>query len=223
MRGETVCGIDEAGRGPVIGPLVLACVTVNGKGIEKLVKLEVKDSKRLTPAARAHLEPLIKEVALEWRILRISPAEIDLLRKGASLNLIEAQKTAQMILSLKRKPTVIIVDAADTVEANYHRKLVESINSLNARYEVPHLLAEHKADDNYPPVSAASILAKVERDRCIERLKKKHGNFGSGYPSDELTQNYIRKVVRSGEIPDCVRKSWNTLNRGKQTSMGEYL
>jgi ribonuclease HII len=223
MKEHIVCGIDEAGRGPVIGPLVLACVVVDAKGADKLRKLNVKDSKKLMPARREHLEPLIKALSLEWRTSYITPQDIDRLRKSMSLNLIEAQRTAEMIVTLTKIPSKIIVDAADSVQENYGKRIVESILALNPKYRMPEMVSEHKADDNYVEVSAASVLAKVARDMAIEELKAELGDFGSGYPSDPRTQEFIKGLIASGDIPDCVRRSWNTMDRGKQTSMGEYL
>jgi ribonuclease HII len=218
-----VCGVDEAGRGPVIGPLVLGCVVVDHEGAQKLRTLNVRDSKKLTASKREHLEPLIKAVAREWAVAYIEPGEIDRLRKTRSLNLIEAERTARMILALETKPGRIIVDAADTVEENYGRRITNALRELSADYRVPELVSEHKADDNYVEVSAASVLAKVARDRAVEALRAEHGDFGSGYPSDPLTKAFIRRIVAAGAYPDCVRRSWNTLERGKQASLGEYI
>jgi ribonuclease HII len=219
---ELVCGIDEAGRGPVIGPLVLGCALFDAKGARKLKELKVRDSKKLTASRREHLEPLIKSLAGEWKLTYIQPPEIDRLRKTISLNVIEAQKTAQMIISLEKKPSKIIIDAADAVEENYARKIRDAIEAASPGYHIGELVCEHKADDNYIEVSAASVLAKVARDRAIDDLKKELGDFGSGYPSDPLTQEFVKKIIREGEWPTCIRKSWNTMNKCKQTSIGDY-
>jgi ribonuclease HII len=219
---KLVCGIDEAGRGPVVGPLVLGCAVFDQKGSAKLKELKVRDSKKLSPTRREHLEPLIKSLALEWEVLHISPADIDRLRKTISLNVIEAQKTARMIVSLDKTPDRIIIDAADAVEANYDRKIREALEAASPGYVIRELVCEHKADDNYVEVSAASVLAKVARDRAIEELKVELGDFGSGYPSDPLTQVFVKKILHSGDWPDCIRKSWNTMCREKQTSLGDY-
>lgn len=219
---KLVCGVDEAGRGPVVGPLVLGCVLVDGKGAKKLRELKVRDSKKLTPSRREHLEPLIKSIAIEWRLLHISPADIDRLRKTQSLNVIEAQKTAHMIVSLENRPGKIIIDAADAVEASYDRKIREAIESACPGYIIDELICEHKADDNYVEVSAASVIAKVARDRAIEDLKAEYGEFGSGYPSDPLTQEFVKRIIASGQTPECIRRSWNTMNRCRQTSIGDW-
>lgn len=216
------CGVDEAGRGPVIGPLVLACVILDNQGIENLKKLGVRDSKRLSPSKRESLEPEIMSEAVEWKLAKISPQEIDVSRKRISLNVLEAAKTAELILSLKNTPEKIFIDAADSIEEEYKKKIIFQIKQKNPEYEIPEMVCEHKADDNYVPVSAASVLAKVERDRVIEKLREEYGNFGSGYPSDELTQKFIRRLVLGGNLPYFVRRSWQTVDKSRQSSLVDF-
>ncbi|MCX6695806.1 MAG: ribonuclease HII [Candidatus Altiarchaeota archaeon] len=217
------CGIDEAGRGPVIGPMVLCCVVVDKKGIEKLSKLRVRDSKKVAPGRREHLEPLIKSIVQEWVIAKVTPRQIDSLRKEMSLNAIEAVKTAELILSLKNKPSKITIDATDNIADDYTKRIVGYMTKMSPDYRIPAIVSEHKADANYIEVGAASIIAKVERDREIEELKKEYGNFGSGYPSDELTQKFLKKLVKEGGgLPDYVRKSWNTVRKSKQFTLGDF-
>ncbi len=219
---EIICGIDEAGRGPVIGPLVIGCVVLDREGVEELKKLNVRDSKRVAPSRRLSLEPKIKEIALEWNLAEISPNEIDYLRKRHSLNFIEAMKIAELILSLENVPHKILVDSADTVPEEYKRKITHCLNTMQDDFIIPEIISEHKADDRYIEVGAASILAKVKRDREIEKLKEEHGEFGSGYPADELTKEFMKKLIRSGNLPEFVRKSWNTVDKAKQTKLFEF-
>jgi ribonuclease HII len=220
---ELVCGIDEAGRGPVIGPLVIGCVLLDSEGAKKLRQLSVRDSKKVPREKREELEPIIKEAAAEWAIIKISPREIDLLRQKHSLNQIEAMKTAELILSLEFAPSKIIVDAADPDAAEYGRRIASCLTAGNEDFVLPPMVSEHKADDNYVEVSAASILAKVERDRDIEKLRALHGNLGSGYPSDEVTAKFLKDLIKSGcELPDYVRRSWNTVERSKQSTLFDF-
>jgi ribonuclease HII len=105
-------------------------------------------------------------------------------------------------------PDVVFVDAPDTNPARFTRELRELMSSK------PRIVAEHKADRNYVVVSAASIVAKVERDKSVELLRMEHGQFGSGYPSDEETIDYLRRwVEREGTIPSFARRSWRTWDR----------
>ena len=216
-----ICGIDEAGRGPVIGPLVIACVVVDSKGKEELKKLNVRDSKRVSVSRRKKLEPLIKDIAIEWKLIKITPREIDRLRKKISLNVIEAKKMAEVVSSLEHLPDKLIVDAADAVAENFGNKIIGYLK--DADIKIPSIVSEHRADDKYVEVGAASILAKVERDRDIDLLKDKYGEIGSGYPADELTQKFLHELMQKGELPDFVRKSWNTVNRKKQMRLNAFL
>ncbi len=215
-------GIDEAGRGPVIGPLIIGCVVLDREGREKLGDLNVRDSKRVSPKRRARLEPEIKKHAVEWGLIEIPPVEIDVLRKRHSLNAIEAMKVAEIILSLEKVPGVIYVDAVDNGADFYRKRVLDYLTSMNNGFIIPEIISEHKADDRYIEVSSASILAKVERDRIVECLRNEYGDFGSGYPSDDRTTEFIKGIIREGEIPEFVRRSWNTLDKGKQTKLGEF-
>jgi ribonuclease HII len=215
-----ICGIDEAGRGPVIGPMVIGCVVLDDEGREKMKQLNVRDSKKVAPIRRVKLEPYIQEYAVEWKTIQISASEIDRLRAKMSLNVIEALKMSELIISLTNRPEKVIVDSADSVAENFGLRIVSILKERNAH--IPQIISEHKADDNYLEVSAASILAKVERDREIEQLKEEYGNIGSGYPSDELTQAFLKHLKEQGELPSFVRRSWATTERQKQTSLAEY-
>jgi len=220
---KLVCGLDEAGRGPVVGPLVVACAVFDEKGKEKLAELKVRDSKKVSPKRRREIEPLIKDIAVEWNIRLVSPSEIDRLRQRISLNVIEARKMAELILDLECQPSKIIVDAADSVAEGFKNKILFHINDESPDFRIPEFISEHKADDTYLEVGAARILAKVERDRQVEQLKEKLGDFGSGYPADEITKAWLRQTVQSGNpLPDQVRRSWNTVNKAKQTTLGEH-
>jgi ribonuclease HII len=219
---KTTCGIDEAGRGPVIGPMVLACAVFDSDGVKRLNELKVRDSKQVSPARRRYLEPFIKKIAVEYGLSAVSPSEIDRLRKKKTLNQIEADKTASLICALKSVPGRIVIDSADAVAENYKRMVESRILGIKPEMKLPPIVSEHKADANYVEVGAASILAKVERDRQVDKLKEKYGDFGSGYPSDETTQKYIKKVLEKGSLPDIVRKSWNTVKCGAQKRLGDY-
>ncbi|MEM2092979.1 MAG: ribonuclease HII [Candidatus Bathyarchaeia archaeon] len=200
-----VAGVDDAGRGSLIGPLVIAGVLIEEGEIPKLVKLGVKDSKLLSPATREKLAVQIKQIALKHVVVKLSPQEIDRVvesrKKLHKLNWLEAQAMAKVIELLK--PSVAYVDASDVVEERFKEQILEL---LPFRVEI---ISEHKADRKYPIVSAASIIAKVERDREISELKAKYGDFGCGYPSDPKTIEFMRRYLQTfGEYPDFVRKSW---------------
>jgi len=221
MTARLFAGVDEAGRGPVIGPLVIAVAVFDRSGIEKLSELNVRDSKKISPSRRQTLEPQIKRLAAEWKTIQITPAEIDRLRKEISLNQVEAEKTAELLMSLKSMPWKVTVDACDSNADDYGVRVTKHIHEANEEFRIHEFVSEHKADDKYVEVSAASVLAKVERDRIVEDLKKEYGDFGSGYPADPQTQQWLSQL-RGKSLPDIVRKSWNTVNKQKQTSLEDF-
>jgi len=207
-----VAGVDDAGRGSVIGPLVIAGVQIKEEELPKLVQLGVKDSKLLSPRRRETLAVEIKRIAQKYSVIKLSPKEIDKVvqtgRKLHRLNRLEAQTMAKVIEMLK--PDIAYVDASDVLEERFKQHILES---LPFKVEI---VSEHKADRKYPIVSAASIIAKVERDREIAELKNAHGDFGCGYPTDPKTVDFLRKCLEKfGEYPDFVRKSWKPAKRAK--------
>jgi len=205
-----ICGIDDAGRGPVIGPLVIAGILVDEDGLTKLINLGVRDSKTLPPERRERLADEILKIVRDCRVVKVSPSEIDyVVRTGKRLNRLnrlEARVMASIIMDLK--PDVAYVDASDILPDRFKRHIAEE---LSFRVKI---VSEHKADKTYPVVSAASIIAKVERDKEIEGLKRRYGDLGSGYAADPKTLLFLREWVRKyGEYPDFVRKSWKTAKR----------
>ena len=192
------CGIDEAGRGPMLGPLVIAGVLATSSQIRQLKKYGVRDSKKLTPIIREKLYKKITSTVVNYHIVKISPKIIDASVENHSLNHLEAKYMAKVILKLK--PKVTFVDSCDPNTRRFGKEISQlSMDSKIKSY--------HKADSKFTIVAAASILAKVSRDRVISRLKKKY-DIGSGYPSDQKTVNFVRKSVKKNEIPIFVRKSW---------------
>ena len=207
-----IAGVDEAGRGCVIGPLVVAGVMVKAENIPILSELGVKDSKLLTPQKREVLYPAIIQLAEKYHTIKVMPCQIDKVVESArrlhKLNRLEAQTMAQIIEALK--PDEAYVDAADTVEYRFGNHIRECLK-IKTR-----IISRHKADRIYPIVSAASIIAKVERDREIENLRLEYGNFGSGYLTDGKTMLFLKQLLeKKGDYPDFVRKSWKPAKKAK--------
>lgn len=212
-----ICGIDEAGRGPVIGPMVFGCVVIDDRDDAKLKDLGVTDSKLLDAATRETLFHEVKKLAVDYKILSLSPYDITEWMKTASLNDVEAIKTAELLDSLNVSPDVTYVDCPDTIPARYCQ------NIGNLCKKKTKIIAEHKADLNYRVVGAASILAKVTRDAEIRELAKLHGDIGSGYPSDEVTQKWLDDHwKRNKSFPDFVRKKWATVERKAQLKLTDW-
>ena len=202
-----ILGIDEAGRGSVLGPMVIAGVVVPEKMDKILERMGVKDSKRLTPNRRTILSRKLKKM-FEYEIVVISAREIDDMRTSG-VNLNEIEKNAMESIILKLKPEKAIVDAVDVKAERFQENLCKD-TGIN-------VIAEHKADDKYIEVSAASIIAKAERDDYIKEINKdyiKSGGIGSGYPSDPNTKKFLSNYTYD-EMPDFVRKSWATVAKMK--------
>ncbi|AEC51156.1 ribonuclease HII [Pyrococcus sp. NA2] len=199
-------GVDEAGRGPVIGPLVIVAVVISEDMLSDLRSIGVRDSKQLTPEQRERIFDEIVNVLDDYSVVVVSPQEID--NRSSSLNLLEVEKFALALNSLNVKPSRIYVDSADVDEKRF-ASLIRAKLNYNAE-----VIAEHKADAKYEVVAAASILAKVIRDREIEKLKERYGDFGSGYPSDPRTRRWLEEYYKEyGEFPPIVRRSWDTVKR----------
>ncbi len=170
---------------------------------KELVRLKVKDSKLLSKEVRESLFDKIKAVSQKHKLEIIWPAEIDNAvngNGGLNLNRLEAQKSAQILNELN--PDKAIIDAPSNNIGSYKRYLMGFVKNKEIG-----LILEHKADFNFPVVSAASILAKVTRDNEIEKIKKQIGiDFGSGYLSDSKTAQFFK--TNFGKFPDIFRKSW---------------
>jgi len=210
-----IAGVDEAGRGSVIGPLVIAGVSLEEKDLFKLADIGVKDSKLLSPQKRETLAKQIRKLSLNCHVVFLSPVEIDRVvetgKRLHRLNRFEAQSMARVITILK--PDLVYVDASDVLADRFGEHIEENLDFTLK------IVSEHKADITYPIVSAASIIAKVERDLAIYHLQQKHGNLGCGYPSDSNTINFLGDWIRKfGSYPDFVRKSWKTSKRVKMES-----
>ncbi len=207
-----VMGIDDAGRGPLIGPMILAGVLIKQEN-EKLLKKEgVRDSKMLFHSKRIKLSHLIKDLSENYHIVKVSPEEIDnSIKNGINLNTLEAIKAAEIInfLNKKREKIKVIVDCPSNNISAWREKLSSYIKhkaNLN-------LICEHKADANHPSVSAASILAKVTREEEMDKLRKEYfdyGDIGSGYPSDPITIQFLKKQGKNLNKSGIFRKSWAT-------------
>lgn len=195
-----VCGVDEAGRGSMIGPLVVAGVSMKQSKLKILSQLGVRDSKKLTPLAREKLYKQITKLADDYAVSKLSPKQVDSFVAKHQLNFLEASHMAKVIKKLK--PSTSYVDACDVNAARFG----DEVSSLAKTGKVK---SYHHADSTFVIVSAASIIAKVTRDRAIARLNKEY-DLGSGYPSDSKTVEFVRDwFSKYGQVPEFVRKSWS--------------
>ena len=194
-----VCGVDDAGRGSLLGPLVIAGVSLPRSRTAELTRMGVKDSKKLSPDTRNTLYKKIIRLADGYCVVRINPYTIDQSVKKHQLNCLEAKYMARVVSKLCAG--VSYVDSCDVNPARFGREISRLSNQSKIR-------SYHHADDRFAIVSAASIIAKVCRDREIEKLRKTH-NVGSGYPSDPKTIRFVKRYHKKHrKMPGFVRKSW---------------
>ena len=193
-----ICGIDEAGKGPVLGPMTAAGVIAEDDSV--LSGLGIRDSKQLTPKRR---EQLFDEItsSFEYSVILRTPQDID--SRLGTMNQFTVACHAEVLRNLH--PDKVILDACD-VNAKRFGENVLSASGVEAE-----VISVHKADAKYEVVGAASIVAKVTRDRIIDELKIEFGDIGSGYPSDETTIEFLRGYIRKhGKAPSCARLTWQT-------------
>jgi ribonuclease HII len=208
--------VDEAGKGSVLGPMVVAAVGVPSEDV--FSEIEVNDSKLLSPKMREHLYAIIRK---RFRVVtvRIEAHEIDEIRMGMTMNACVARAHARVIDKLS--PTLAYVDACDVNAIRY----ADTVKShLEHACEI---VSEHHADQTFKVVSAASIVAKVTRDRAIAALSKKYGEIGSGYPSDPITIRFLNSYIDEHRVPPPIaRKSWKTVSailaKKTQRSLGDF-
>lgn len=200
-------GIDDAGRGPVLGPMVLTGVLIESEEIENYLKeLGAKDSKLLTAKQRKILADNFKEnYTFHYEI--VEPKEID---EFPNLNNLEAIKCGIIINTLMKninEKVKVIVDCPSVNIQSWSEYLYETI----IKKDLVELFCEHKADFNHPVVSAASIISKETREDELKRLKQKLNiNFGSGYPADPKTKDFLVKTFGEQKYDSLIRKSWKT-------------
>jgi len=199
-----IAGVDEAGRGSILGPLVVAGIRINGSKLKQLRLLGVKDSKKLAPRTREELYKKILKVVDDYYVYKVKPEKVDRFVSMKRLNTLEANAMATVINRLK--PQVAYVDSCDVRPERFRAAVMAT---LRCRAKID---SSHHADSNNIAVSAASIIAKVNRDREIARIKKRIRNIGSGYPSDRKTMRFVNRWVRThGKPPKFARSSWRPL------------
>ncbi|NMB79024.1 MAG: ribonuclease HII [Methanomicrobiales archaeon] len=211
-----ICGVDEAGKGSVLGPMVVAAVCV--KDEKSLADLGLKDSKLLSEKERERLYPLIRR-RCKIATVKLDAQDIDRVRLEMTMNAAVAKAHAAVITKLS--PSCAFVDACDVNIFRY-------AEMVRSHLEKPcEIVSEHHADEKFFVVSAASIIAKVTRDRAIRTLAKKYGEIGSGYPSDPITIRYLSGYIDEHRVPPPIaRRSWKTVGaliaKRSQKCLGDF-
>ncbi len=202
-----ILGLDEAGRGSVVGPLVVGAFLVEPEGVDRLLEIGVADSKLLSAQQRERIFLTLPSIG-ECDAIVLPPREIDAYVARGHLNQLEARAFGALVARLG--PDEVRADACDPDARRFARTISRWAGPTPAR-----IVARHHFDRDDPIVGAASIVAKVRRDRAIERLRRQLGTeLGSGYPSDPRTIDFLRErlAVEVG-VPGYVRASWATMQR----------
>jgi len=229
-----VCGGDEAGRGAILGPLVISLVSIKKSSLSRLSEAGVRDSKLLSPKKRGTLYNTIKKIAADVRVDCIFPSEInDAMKNGISLNELEAVHFARLFDTIDQDISAVYLDSPDVIAEKFGirfnmssskpTKVVGAKAIKVTEGKKTRIIAEHKADSTYPVVSAASIIAKVTRDHEVKKLERTLGiTIGSGYPSDDTTIDAIKANMDNALLFENTRKYWRTMDRIKQTRLTSF-
>jgi ribonuclease HII len=214
-------GIDEAGRGPVIGPLVVAGASMNEETAARFKAAGVKDSKLLSIRRIYLLERLIIQKCSGYKIEKISAGSIDSrFKDGTNLNLLELDKMIEIANSLLGETVIIDCPSSNT-------KKIKTF--LTKKIPERELIVENYADKNYVEVSAASILAKAQREREVAAIKKElEYDFGSGYPADPRTINFLKIIKENGLITQekykkHIRGTWRTFKHLQDKKLQDFF
>lgn len=214
-----IIGIDEAGRGPVIGPLVVGILSIPASDESMLIEKDISDSKHHSAKKRNEMYEWILQQSKErdWYVDTIicPPDKIDNAVNGEGLNILEVDLFSAILNrhnAVISHPYSILMDACDVNEQRFTNRISERMK--NWPIEDSTIRSEHKADANHRIVGGASIVAKVVRDRFMDSLQEELGfEIGSGYPSDPKTVSALPKLIRNDEIHTQVRWSWATVER----------
>lgn len=204
---DTILGIDEVGRGPVLGPMIMACVLINASQLNEIIATGAKDSKKCSEIQRKSIFKQIKNL-VKWDMCIISPYEIDTCPMG--LNILEMEHVVSFVK--KYSPKYLIIDNPYSPESDFN--LANFIYQHGVKMDGRHCFAENKADDLYPVVSAASIVAKESRERAMKALMEQYQiDCGSGYPSDPKTKKFLVENWQDVRYNSFIRHSWATYKR----------
>lgn len=191
---DLIAGVDEAGRGPLAGPVVAAAVILDPmRPIDGL-----RDSKKLTEASRERLAAEIKERALDWSVAHATVEEID------ELNILQATMLAmkRAISGLTVRPSLVLVDG------NRVPRIDLPVNAII------------QGDDKIAAISAASIIAKTTRDHWLEELDERYPEYGFAKHKGYGTKEHLEALAKYGPLP-VHRKSFGPVKQAIELRKGE--
>lgn len=201
-------GVDEAGRGALVGPLIVAGICIKSSRLHELVKIGIKDSKLLSPKQRRSLIPKLIDQVECICICKLTPTDVDYGVINGSLNLLEAQAMAVVIENIF--PDTVFIDSCDVNPIRYRKSVSEFVYVNRPK----RIISLHHAEHSSIAVAGASIVAKVTRDYEMLRIRQQFGEMGSGYPSDKMTKKFVREWIEKNNTPrHFVRESWKPMKR----------
>jgi len=213
---RTIIGVDEAGRGPVIGPLVVCALCIPESDCSTLRDIGARDSKRLSAKKREEVGEKIREYAKlrGWKIgiVICEPSRIDSNSLHSDLNRLETELFAEAIEAAADNTDdgILMLDSCDVNESRFSRRIAARLGQGWTNWEID---SRHAMDSIDPVTGAASIIAKVSRDREIVRIENELGfAIGSGYPSDRVTRDAVKKLVSDNLPHKDLRWSWSTVS-----------
>ncbi len=212
-----ITGADEAGRGCVIGPLVICCASIEEKDIDRLREIGVKDSKKLTPKSREEIYKKLANITKNI-VIKISAGELNELMGKYSLNEIEAMKMGES-LNEQDLPenSIVYVDSPDNDPGKFALRIKKYLKKKLK------IVSENYAESKYVIVAGASIIAKHTRDGEIKRIKEIVGyDFNSGYSSDPVTIDYLKKHMDDEVLKPYLRTKWKTLDKIRQKRLSDF-
>lgn len=223
-------GVDEAGKGPVLGPMIAAAVRADPERLPA----NVDDSKRVTPARREVIAAELRDRRnVTVAVAAVEPAAID--APGTDMNTLTVLAQAAAVRGVAEPNDRVVADAGDTSEERFAGRLRDHatgdgddlrayvrVESTAGSFDGPiaepvvgvDVAARHGADADDPVVAAASVVAKVARDArmaAVDEAYPAYDGIGSGYPSDPATRRFLEAYAADhGDVPDCARRSWST-------------
>ena len=210
-------GVDEAGRGPAIGPMVVCALSIPIEDRGILTEMGVDDSKNLPRQKRESIHSEIIKISESrgWKIgvINCDAERIDLWMESGTLNSLEVLAFSDAIEEVAENSLEysIFLDACDVDAERFGRNVSSSLTNKGVDWKI---FSKHRMDSDDVVTGAASIIAKVNRDWAMDKLSQELGiDLGSGYPSDPKSKTAIEDLCRKALLPGCLRRKWKNVDR----------
>jgi len=210
-----ICGIDESGRGAVIGPLVICAVCTDEEYVKKIGSIVTSDREVRDDSVRKLIYLRTRKFLKVIEYVVVDAPVIDYFVSQGLLNEMLASYMTLAIANVVTQgymPWIVKIDSPIKKWSIFKKAILDYFNALEIPIPKQNIFVKAGLDEEDPIVALAGVLAKLKRDTIVQQLKKKYGDFGSGYPSDVRTRSWLRKLIEQGkELPPIVRKTWTTV------------